>query len=244
MTVASIGGVTRWARRPWVLAVLVALLGVAVAAVVRFTPLFEISRVSVVGNEQVSADEVLAVAGVDDGTPLLTLPVETIEQRIETLDAVASAAVSRQWPDAVRIVVEERRAVGYVELGDAVGLVGSDGTVFRQDSEVPRAVPELVGVGAAVGESVTAETDAGAAAVFAVASTLPTGLQRHVERIEADDPRRVRLLLDDGVAVTWGSAGGAEQKSSVVMLLRERRGWGRDVTSVDVSAPDAPALAP
>lgn len=244
MTDAWVGGVTRWARRPWLWVVAVALIGAVVVTVVRYTPLFEVSRVSVAGNDQVSDDDVLAVAGVPEGTPLVTLPVEAIEQRVETLDAVASATVSRQWPDAVRIQVEERRAVGYVELGDAVGLVGSDGTVYRQDDEAPRGVPELVGVAAAVGESVTTDTEAGAAAVFAVAGALPTELQRHVAHIEADQPRRVRLVLDDGVVVTWGSAGSSEQKSSVVALLREGRGWGRDFTRVDVSAPDAPAVAP
>lgn len=232
-----------WARRPWVWAVAVLLLGAAVAGAVRYAPLFEVEQVSVVGNEQVSVEQVLAAAGVPDGTPMVSVPLHTIEQRIETLDAVASASVTRVWPDAVRIQVRERRAVGFVPLDVGVGLVGSDGTVYGEQDEVPRDLPALAGVSGALGASVTYDTE-GSAAVFAVADALPRALQRAVTRIEADDARTVRLLFDDGVVVTWGSAGSAEQKVSVVTLLRERQEWGRAFTRVDVSAPDAPALAP
>jgi cell division protein FtsQ len=233
-----------WARRPWIWAVVVLVLGAALAAALRYAPFFEVEQVSVVGNDQVSVEQVLAAAEVSDGTALMSVPVHTIEQRIETLDAVASASVTREWPDAVRIEVRERRVVGYIALTDGVGLVGSDGTVYRRQSEVPRTLPALTGVSGAVGATVTSGGEASSAAVFAVAESLPRELQRAVAQVEADDTRDVRVVFDDGVVVTWGSAASAAQKVSVVTLLRERKEWGRAFTRVDVSAPDAPALAP
>lgn len=241
---AIVDGAAGWARRPWVWVAVVLAVGAALAASVHYAPYFEVEQVSVVGADQVSVDQVLAVAEVPDGTALMSVPVHTIEQRIETLDAVASASVTREWPDAVRIEVKERRVVGYVALADGVGLVGSDGTVYRQQSEVPRTLPALAGVPGAVGATVTAQGGASGAAVFAVAAGLPRELQRAVAQIEADTGRDVRLVFDDGVVVTWGSAASAAQKVSVVRVLRERNEWGRAFTQVDVSAPDAPALAP
>lgn len=246
MNVRAIGdGAARWVRRPWFWVAVVLLLGAALAASLRYAPYFEVERVSVVGADQVSVDQVLAVAEVPDGSALMSVPVHTIEQRIESLDAVASARVTREWPDAVRIEVRERSVVGYVALADGgTGLVGSDGTVYRRQSEVPRSVPALVGVTGAVGATVPSEGDASSAAVFAVAASLPRELQRAAAQVEADTARDVRVVFDDGVVVTWGSAASAAQKVSVVGVLRERPAWGRAFTRVDVSAPDAPALAP
>ena len=105
-------------------------------------------------------------------------------------------------------------------------------------------LPALTGVSGAVGATVTSGDEASSAAVFAVAASLPRELQRAVAQVEADAARDVRVVFDDGVVVTWGSAASAAQKVSVVTLLRERKEWGRAFTRVDVSAPDAPALAP
>lgn len=241
---AIVDGAAGWARRPWVWVAVVLAVGAALAASLRYAPYFEVERISVVGADQVSVDQVLAVAEVPDGGALMSVPVHTIEQRIETLDAVASARVTREWPDVVRIEVRERRVVGYIVLADGVGLVGSDGTVYRQQSEVPRTLPALAGVTGAVGTTVPSEGDASSAAIFAVAASLPRDLQRVAAQVEADTARDVRVVLDDGVVVTWGSAASAARKVSVVRVLRERTEWGRAFTRVDVSAPDAPALAP
>jgi cell division protein FtsQ len=240
----ALEGVFRLVRRPWVWAVLVVLLVGSLVGVVRYAPIFEVEQVAVVGIDQVTVDEVLQVAGVNDGEPLLTLPVETIEQRVESLDTVATARVTRDWPDGVRIVVKERHAIGYVNLANRVGLVGSDGSVYRSEPRAPGNLPQLAGLRADVGASVTARADAPSDAVFAVADTLPRELQRAVARIEADASGQVTLVLDDGVVVTWGTPGAAEQKATVIALLRERRQWGQGFSAVDVSAPDAPALAP
>jgi cell division protein FtsQ len=237
--------VVLWVRRPWVW-VLAALLVVAAAgAALRYAPVFHVEHIDVLGNDQVSSDEVLAAAEVSSGTALLGLPVDEIESRIETLDAVASARVVRDWPDRVKIVVRERRPVGYVETSGGVGLVGSDGSLYREQQQAPTDVPELpLPAGASVGVGDAYPPDAGeeAQAAFDVAVSLPRTLQRSVVAVTAESARAVRLRFGDGVVVEWGSATAGEQKATVVTLLREREGWGRSFTVVDVTAPEAPAL--
>lgn len=231
-----------WVRRPWVWALVAALaIGLGVVAL-RYAPWLRIEHVTVNGNQQVSSTEVLDAAQVSVGEALVNVPLDTIEQRVESLDAVASADATRDWPDGIVIAVRERHAVGYVRTATGANLVGSDATAYREVSRLPTDLPELVGLTGDVSSSVTAGTDAAGAAVFTVAESLPRWLQRKVARIEADGARQVRLLLDDGVVVTWGGASGAEQKATVIGLLRQRRDWGSGITAVDVSAPDAPAL--
>ncbi|MCZ3387924.1 MAG: FtsQ-type POTRA domain-containing protein [Actinomycetia bacterium] len=235
----------RWARRPWVWVVIVVLLVASTFLALRFAPVFRVEHIDVLGNSQVSADEVLSAAQVSDSTPLLDLPVDEIESRIESLDAVAGARVVRDWPDSVKIVVRERRPVGYVQTVNGVGLVGSDGSIYRELEEAPNDLPELPALAAGpagVGDSYQAGADETDSAVFDVAGSLPRSLQRPVDTITADSARTVLLTFGDGVVVEWGSPGSGDEKSTVVEALRKRPGWGTSFTVVDVTAPEAPAF--
>ena len=98
---ATTGRMTSWTRRPWVwVGVGVLVLGL-IAAVLRFAPLFAIERVTVTGNSQITSDDIITAASVTDGTRLLTAPLTEIEDRVESLDAVAEARVSRDWPNTL-----------------------------------------------------------------------------------------------------------------------------------------------
>lgn len=237
-----------WLRRPWFWGVVVLLILGGAAAALRFAPAFEVEQVTVTGNEQVTEDEVRAAASVAQSTALLTVPVDEVAERIESLDAVASARVTRDWPDTVRIVVKERRPVGYVTSGSAVLLVGSDAVLYREYDGVPRDLPQLpsVAAGAAVGDSYGAASggtaSAPADAAFTVATALPPGLRRAIAAINVSDVSEVEVAFADGVVVDWGSSAASDRKAEVVALLKSRGGWGRTFQAVDVSVPEAPAL--
>ncbi|HEX5017172.1 MAG TPA: FtsQ-type POTRA domain-containing protein [Actinomycetes bacterium] len=234
--------VTPWVRRPWVwVAAGVLVLGL-IAALLRFAPLFQVEHVTVSGNSQLPGDEVVTAAAIDDGTRLLTAPLADIESRVESLDAVADARVTRDWPNTIRIVVRDRRPVGYVELADGAGMVGSDGSVYRVEPGVPSDLPRLPDVAVSdVGDSYLAHLDAAGRASFDVASSLERRMQKTVSTIDATDERSVVLTTDDGVTIRWGSSSAARAKAQVVTLLMSRPGWGSRFTEVNVVAPDAPA---
>lgn len=237
--------VALWARRPWLWVAVVLLVMAAAGAALRFAPIFRVEHIDVLGNAQVSSDAIIAAAQVSGDAPLLGLPVDEIESRVETLDAVAAARVVRDWPDRVKIVVRERRPVGYVESSGGVALVGSDGSLYREQRQTPTDVPELPlppGASVGVGDSYPVGSGDLDQAAFAVAVSLPRALQRSVAAVSGDSARAVRLTFGDGVVVEWGSAAEGEQKATVVTALRERQGWGRSFMVVDVTAPEAPAL--
>jgi cell division protein FtsQ len=231
-------------RKPWVWVVVgVGVLALLVTAL-RFTPYFAVSEVKVSGNEQVTSDEVLAAADVSDGAPLLTAPLSTIEERVESLDAVADARAVRDWPNTLKIVVRERRPVGFVTTSTGVGLIGSDGLIYRHDERTPEDLPRLPSPPIDdVGARYSTQLDAAGVAAFNVAVALPQALQRSVESVDAADERSVTLTFDDGVVVRWGSSGESDEKSGVVGVMRQRAGWATRFTVVDVSSPDAPALS-
>jgi cell division protein FtsQ len=234
---------SRLAGRPWAWVVLgVVALGLVLAGL-RYAPFFSVEQISVSGNDQVTSSQVVQAAAVPDGTRVLTAPLDDIAGRIESLDAVADATVTRDWPNGLKVVVRERRPVGYVTLDNGVGLVGSDGQVYRVEPAAPRQLPQLpdAAVGR-VGDSYRGRLAPLSVAAFDVAVSLPLALQRQVREVAATPDGDVLLTADDGVTIAWGGSDHSAAKAHVVMLLLRRPGWGSQFREVDVSAPQAPAL--
>lgn len=233
-----------WARRPWVWVICGAVVLAVLAAALRFGPMFTVTDVTVKGAEQVTDTDVVVAAAVATGSPLLSVPLDEIATRVEQIDAIADAQVTRDWPNTLTIVVRERRPVGYVTTADGVSLVGSDGDFYSHQTQRPDDLPQLPGVvSTGVGDSYGSQLDASAAAALEVAVSVPTRMQRLLQRIDAETANEVELAFEDGVLVRWGSSGAGESKADVVMALRERPGWGKQFTIVDVTAPEAPALS-
>lgn len=225
---------SRW--RWLLLGLLVLVIGFALW-VLFFTTAFAVRSVEVEGNRQVSTEDVLAAAAVPSDVPFIKVPLDAVAGRVEELDAVARVSVERQWPNTIRLVVTERRAVAQVETATGYGLLGSDGLLFRTEQNPVRALPMLASSwpdgaqdlsNGSVGELTATE--------FEVARSLSRGIRRQVEMIDATDDQNVTLTLANGATVRWGSAASGGRKSEVLGALLSRR-----ATQYDVSVPDAPA---
>src|SRR4051812_8981151 len=122
---------SRFARRQWsrrwltwkpvlALAVVVALLLTGIWAVY-FSSFLAVRGVEVPGAGTIGATRVRAAADVPRGEPLARVDLATIRSRVQSLAAVRSVDVTRQWPDQVLIRVHERTA------GAGAGIRGGRG---------------------------------------------------------------------------------------------------------------------
>ena len=218
----------RWLRLRFVLLALavVALVGTSVWLVF-FSATLQVSRVQVAGNELLSDAEVLRVADVPVGEQLALVDLDRAGNRVASLAAVRSVDVTREWPDGVRIEVEEREAVAVVELAGRIRGLDADGVVFRDYKVAPKGLPR-----------VRPGTDAGTDALkeaATVVSALPRDLAGRVDHVEVETIDQITLVLRDGREVVWGSADESEQKAEVIAVL-----LGEEGRVFDVSVPGSP----
>lgn len=231
---------------------------VAVAAVaVARSPLFAIAEVRVAGVVGQQVDEVRHAAALRPGHNLLTADLRAAEDRVARLPWVRTAEARRVPPSTVQIRATPREPVAVVRLPGAAWLVDADGVVVAGGSreglvEIRAPNSVLPGVGVEV-------RDAALRNAIAARNQLPDGLRAAVVRYEAPTERGLRLHLDNGVVVRFGSAEHVAAKArSLVLLLEqarvqaERHGANPQedaaedlgVGEIDVRAPDNPVLVP
>jgi len=198
--------------------------------------LLVVRSVAVTGTHHVAAAEVLAVADVTAGTPLIRVDTAQIARRVEAIRQVASASVARQWPDHLVITVRERVPVVAVRMAaGGYDLVDPAGVIVRWSEARPAGLPLYLT--SLPGRALRGNS--GLATAAAVLAELPSWLSPQVATVSAaaadgspGSPDQVTLYLGGHKTVRWGGPDRAIQKGKeLAILIREAARY------LDVSAP-------
>ena len=214
----------------------VALLALAAAGIVGGavwvlfgSSLLVVRSVIVSGTRLVPRSEILAVAGVAPGTPLIRVNTAQVEARVDAIRQVRSAQVTRSWPDRLVITVREwTPALALTAPGGGYDLAAADGAVLEWAARRPADLPLYPT--ASPGVSLRGNPDL--AAAVAVLGELPAGLRHAVESVTAPSPDQVTLHLAGGITVLWGGTDRTAAKARELSALMQTH-----LHYYDVSAP-------
>jgi cell division protein FtsQ len=239
-TTAAPPGASTTARRPagrrprrswpWTLAVVLLLALVAGAAYVAYrTPVLGVRSLTVsAGTGELSeavSGEVVDAAGVATGTPLITVNLEAVRHRVLAVPEVASASVSRHWPNELRITVTQRSAVAMTKANGALWLLDSTGVPYLK---VSGAVPPagLLTIDLATPGAGDPATMAG----LAVVEQLKAPIRAQVASVSAPSAYRVVLTLRDGRTVIWGGSDQGAKKMQILPAVLAQPGSTYDIS--------------
>lgn len=195
--------------------------------------LLVVRSISVAGAHLVTRAQVLAAADVPLGTPLMRVNTAAVERRVEAIRQVASASVTKDWPDHLAITVRERVPVVAVRMtGGGYDLVDAAGVIVRWSAARPAALPLFL-------TSLPASALRGApglAQTTAVLAELPSWLSRSVAEVAvasaAPADEQVTLYLSDHKTVVWGGPDRPAQKARELAILSRT-----SARYIDISAP-------
>lgn len=220
---------------------LVVLVVVAGTLALLHSPLFSARHVTVRGEAHTPRAAVVAAAGLRDHPPLVDVSPGAAARRIEALPWVATATVTRRWPDAVAVRITERRAVAVVAGPAGVALVDATGRVLAVQPDAPAALPALDGVGRPAAPGRQLGPAAGPA--LSVAARLPVALRGPVRSVTVAAGGEVTLGLTGGLTATLGSTEDLTAKfESLAAVLAGAQPKGPAV--IDVSVPSEPLVGP
>ncbi len=222
----------RFARRQWrrrwlawryvVAGLLVVVLVVGGAWLVYFSNVLTVQRVDVQGQRLLSREQVLTTAKVPDGEQLARVDVGAIAARLRSLAEVRTVDVSREWPDAVQIVIQERVAVAVIEIGGRLRGLDAEGVVFTEYKKAPPGLPRI--------SSTSATSPDALREAATVVSALPKELAAMVDHVEVLTVDQITLVLKDQRIVVWGSADDSALKADVLLKLLRQPGRVYDVS--------------
>lgn len=224
-----------------------------------FGGLADVKKVDIVGgNTTVTPAMIEKAAKLPTGDPLLSANLDQIRTRVmddpSLQHAVATADVSREWPDTVKIVVTMRTPVAVVLIAASASspahceVLDKDGSLFGfyplDNGACPRAVAALPIIQQPPGDPANPNASSAAYAQAAgVAADLPVSLRSLVKYIAAPSQDGVQLILkgdaarriNDGTMVIWGSAEDtlrkAQELSSLLKASPAVRGYNVSVIS-------------
>lgn len=98
---------------------------------------FQLTAISVDGCARTTKEEVLALSGVDVHSNLLALSLDKVRRQVEAHEWIESARVRRDWPNRLRITIQERRPVALLNLPGGLYYTDRQGVPFA-----PAAAPE------------------------------------------------------------------------------------------------------
>jgi cell division protein FtsQ len=231
----------RFARRQWrrrwlawrylLVAVLVVALVVGATWLVYFSDVLTVKRVDIDGNELLTRTQVLTTARVPEGEQLARVDIDAITTRLRSLAAVRSVDVSRKWPDAVQIDIQERVAVAVIEIGGKLRGLDAEGVVFNDYAKAPPGLPRV--------SSTSQTTPEALMEAATVVAALPRELAAMVDHLEVLTVDQITLVLRDERIVLWGSSDDSATKAEVLLrLLRQ------PAKVYDVSVPGQPTTCP
>lgn len=227
--VARIEGVRveRTKRRLVVLvAVVVAIVGAALASVMARAAVFDVDRVDVGGVDNESAASVLAAAKVRLGTAIWSIDIGAVERRVEQLAWVDDATVKRRWPSTITITIREYDASAFIRTGGRVALLGADGRVLDLVDVPPDGLVEIVGP--------RRVPDVGGVlyppGVGAVTVSLPRRLALEVTRIDASSG--IDLVLRSGVRVRLCEAERIREKAKIALAILDQQAANAEAPAI------------
>lgn len=217
---------------------------------VYFSGWMDVSKVDIVGaNTQITPAMVEKAAQLPVGTPLASANLGAIESRVmndpSLQDAVASADVSREWPDTIKIVLTLRIPVAAVNFGDHCQALDASGSLFLSYPSAGTGCAKPLDVLPLV-QSPPAGANSGQAYLAAaqVAGQMPVSLRHKVAYISVASEDGMTLHLTSavgGATVIWGDKNNVTLKAQVLAALMKDH---PAAVEYKVAVPGAPGFCP
>ena len=192
-----------------------------------------VDAINITGAVRTREDQVLAALNLDENASIISLDVAEARTKIMAMPWIASVAVAKAYPDAVRVDLTEKTAHAIWQNGLEVVALDEKGAIIGPASlAADRSLPAFVGRGAdKVGLKFAAH-------LKEMVPDIASSIRAHVLVAE----RRWDLVLNSDVVVRLPESGIDAAMVQLRTLNNEKNLLARDVTSVDLRIADRVTL--
>ena len=215
-------------------------------------PRFSLREVVVTTEGGLTPQKIVKTAGLTDGQNLLAINLREMRERIEQLPQVRSGTIERDYEGKLKIAVEQRRPVAWLESqklklkpmkSDGGVMVDKDGVVVPCDVLVKQnlglpviRIERLDGV--TPGKAVGSPQLTAALKLIGEMKRRSTGPKEHIVRVEILNEYALQTRFADGVDVTFGMDGLDEQLARYARIRREAQARRWQIATLNLLVED------
>jgi len=208
-------------------AVLIVAIGYYVLVAAR--PAFIVNKIVFTGNVRLTDEELKNLAGLKGGENLLTLSARNVYKKISASPWITSAAVRREFPDRLRILIKETEPFALLDMKGHLFIVDEKGSLLEElkESSMPF-LPIISG-------NPFGEKEAFSEAINLVRAIKETGLLSRKNHIEVIAHKLQEIAVNfDGVVVKIGSGEYRDKLSRLMELEEEIKSRSIPVDYIDL----------
>ena len=191
------------------------------------------------GTRNVSRSQIMDVMAGDIDRNIFFIPLDAQKKQLEEIPWVQSASVMRLLPHGLKVIVQERTPVAFVQINSRIQLMDANGVIMEQpaNSQITYSFPVLIGLTDAEPLSTRA---ARMKLYMRLMSELDAGgaqYSRDLSDIDLSDPDDVKATVTDphgAVLVHLGSSNFLERFKIYVTHVQEWRTQFQKLQSVDL----------
>lgn len=188
---------------------------------------FGLDVITISGQRELTAQEILAVAGVSENDSLPFIDVRDVRERIKTAPLVREASVRKLYPDRLVIDVIERDAHALWQKDGEIFVISADGTpIDAIHDERFVHLPFVVGEGANL-----------RVAEFHKIVEAAGDLKSRIRAGVLVTNRRWNIKLTTGVDVKLPETGAQAAIAALAKLSKEQKIIEKDLISIDMRIP-------
>lgn len=222
------------------------------------TPAFTITSIDAEDTEHLTAENIAKLADVSEGTTLLNIDEGAITENLKRNPWVGEVSFVREFPDRLKIVVNERRVDCLVKMstGSVCWCLGNDNVWIepvnlttkdgQSANDVALALAQDMGALLVYDVPTSISPSAGSPssdevlkAVFAYREQFSEELSSQIVSFSAPSVESISCLLKSGVEVSLGAPNNIDIKESVITEVLAKH--PNQVTYINVRVPSQPS---
>ena len=215
--------------------------------------MLKIRKVAVVGNHQISWEDVIRAAGLDKPTSFFTVSEEKIARNISASRYLVFERMEKEFPSGLTLYVRERSPIARVQEMGSVYVIDEEGMVLErvassEDDQydglmfITGLKPKEMRVGQVMQPGSTVQTEAFKALLREV---ILQGIASEISELNVSDPESLYLITTDKFTAHLGDTASLRAKIGTVRAVVDYlRKEGSDGGMLEASIPGEVVFSP
>ncbi len=178
--------------------------------------LFNVTSITVEGNNRFSQQEIINASGIDYNTNIIHVDEAQAKTNIEQNAFIVVEDITRTFPTGIVIKVRERSAVAQIGTVNGYYVIDKEGIALGLNNTADSSLVVVYNMGIAepqYGKQIQSDSAEKMESVFSVLTAMEKyDLVYKIKGIDVENPEKIRLTYEGGITVQIGNSFSADDR--------------------------------